>query len=150
MDILSERIKITQVVDATAGAAGSTDLNGDGVDMNGYEGVVFLCAMGAITAGAVTALLAQQDTASDFTDDAQELAGTQIDIAADDDGQLFVLDIFRPTDRYVRPVVERATQNAVVQSIIAIQYGARELPKTQDVTDEITAEAHVSPAEGTA
>jgi hypothetical protein len=149
-NLLSEEVKITQVVDQSEGAAGATDINGDGVDMNGFEGVMFVAIMGPITSGAVTSLKAQQDTASDFSDDAQDLAGTGITIADDDDEQVFVLDIWRPLDRYVRPVIERATQNATVQSVLAVQYGPRELPTEFAVADLINYEAHVSPAEGTA
>jgi hypothetical protein len=46
-------------------------------------------------------------------------------------------------------IVDRATQNAVVGEIYAMRYRGRTLPITQSVTDEITVEAHVSPAEGT-
>lgn len=149
MELLSEEVKVTQCINATTGAAGTTAINGATLDMSGYEGVLFLCVMGAITATAVTSLKAQQGNASNMSD-AADLAGTGITIADDDDNQVFVLDVYRPQERYVRPVVSRGTANAVVQSCLAVQYGARSRPTVINVTDLVTAEKHVSPAEGTA
>lgn len=149
MNILSEEIKITQLVDESEGAAGDTDIDGDTLDMDGFEGVMFVAVMGTITATAVTAMLVEQGEESDMSD-AEELAGTQITIEDDDDEEVFVIDIYRPTDRYIRPVIERGTANAVVQTVLGIQYGARELPTELAVTDAVNYEAHVSPEEGTA
>jgi len=149
MGLLGEGAKVTQVINATDGAAGTTDINGTVIDMSGFEGVMFVCVMGAITSTAVTSLKAQQGEQSNLSD-AADLAGTGMTIADDDDEQVFILDIYRPLERYVRPVVDRGTANAVVQSCIAIQYGARETPVTQGVTDAVTYEKHVSPSEGTA
>lgn len=148
-DMLNERVKITQVVDATAGAAGATDIESDSVDMNGYEGVMFVAVMGAITAGAVTSMEAHQ-SGDDFSADDEALAGTKIAIAADDDGQVFVLDVLRPLDRYVKLHIDRATQNAVVQTVLAIQYDPRDKPIANAVADALTIEGHYAPEEGTA
>ncbi|MBX3056921.1 MAG: hypothetical protein KF770_10655 [Anaerolineae bacterium] len=153
MEMLSEQIKMTQVIDVTTGAAGATAINGNRVDMQGYEGVMFVCVMGAIVTNAVTSLKAQQGNSSSGPTnlaDAADLLGTGMTIADDDDGQVFVLDIYRPLERYVRPVVSRATQNATVQTCLAIQYGARSRATALAITDAITVEKHVSPAEGTA
>jgi hypothetical protein len=151
--LLSEQIKITQVIDATAGAAAATAINGNRVDMQGFEGVMFVCVTGAITSGAVTSIKAQQGNASSGTtnlSDAADLAGTSQAIADDDDGQIFVIDINRPQKRYVRPVVGRATQNAVIQTCLAIQYGPRAKATAFAVVDAINVEQFTSPAEGTA
>lgn len=148
--LLGEDVKVTQVIDATAGAAGTTDINGDSVDMNGYEGVMFILVLGAITANAVTSLKAQQSSDDGSVDTFADLEGTGMTIADSDDEQVFILDIWKPQEQYVRPVVDRATQNAVVQTCLAVQYKARETPITQSVTDLVTYENHVSPDEGTA
>lgn len=151
--LLSEGIKITQVIDVTTGAAGTTAINGNRVDMQGFEGVMFVCVMGAIVANAVTSIKAQQgNTSSGPTNlsDAADLAGTGQTIADDDDGQIFVIDINRPLDRYVRPVVSRATQNATVQTCLAIQYRPRSRATAFALADAINLEQFTSPAEGTA
>jgi hypothetical protein len=120
--------------------------------MSGYEGVVFLVTFGAITAGGVQSIKAQQGNSSSGPTnlgDAQDLAGTGIAVADDEDNTTFALEIHKPTDRYVRPVVSRATQDSVVTAITAIRYGAHKAPVAagSGITDS---ESHVSPAEGTA
>lgn len=140
-------VKITQVVTPTAGVAGVTDINGTTIDMEGFEGVVFEVTFGAITAGAVTSIKAQQGEQSNMSD-AADLAGTAQTIADTDDEKVFYIEVVRPRERYVRLVVDRATQNAVVTSAIAYQYGVRKAPVSHGTN--VAGELHVSPAEGTA
>lgn len=144
---LGKNVKITRVSNAVA--AGTTDVNCSTLDMQGWEGVMFIAGFGAITATAVTSIKAQQGAESDLSD-AADLEGTGVSVADDDDNQLAWLDIYRPTERYVRAVVDRGTANAVIDFVIAIQYGAKKAPVTHDATTVSGGEVHVSPAEGTA
>jgi hypothetical protein len=93
---------------------------------------------------------AQQSSDNGVADGWSDLEGTAVAVADDDDNQIVGLDIYKPLKRYVRCVVDRGTQNAVVDGVIAIQYGARALPTTQDATTVGAVELHVSPDEGTA
>ena len=145
---LAKNVKITQAVTPTAGAAGTSDINGATLDMQGYEGVLVIVTFGAITAGAVTSIKMQQGAASDLSD-AADLEGSGQAVADDDDGNVFFIDLVKPAERYVRLVVDRATQNAVVASAEYIQYGQRESP-TPAHGATVSGETHVSPAEGTA
>ena len=79
---------------------------------------------------------------------AADLEGTAQTIADDDDDETFYIDLYRPRERYVRVVVDRATQNAVVASAEYIQYGPRKKPITHGTG--VSGETHASPAEGTA
>lgn len=144
---LSKNVKISTAVTPTAGAAGTTDIEGTTLDMQGFEGVLMVVRMGAITGSAVTSIKAQQGALSNMTD-AADLTGTGQTIADDDDDQTFYIDLYKPLERYVRLYVDRATQNAVVSSAEYIQYGARELPTSHG--SNVSGELHVSPAEGTA
>jgi Rieske Fe-S protein len=144
---LSEHLKITKA--GNASAAGVTAVNSDAVDMLGYDGVLLFVAAGAITAGGVQSVKAQVDTVSNFASP-EDLAGTAIAIADDDDNQIFVLDIQRPPQRYVRLVISRATQNSAFGEIYAIRYKARSGPQANSVTDTSTVEVHADPVVGTA
>ena len=144
---LSKNTKLTRVSNAVA--AGTTDINSTVIDMQNFEGVQFLVAFGAITAGAVTSIKVQQGAQSDLSD-AADLEGTAVAVADDDDNKLFYLDVFRPRERYVRLVVDRETQNAVLDGIFAQQYGPRTMPTIHDSTTVGGGETHASPAEGTA
>jgi hypothetical protein len=143
---LSKNVKIVKALDY---ASGTADRSGATLDMQGYQGVMMVVQFAAVAAGAVVAIKAQQGAAADLAD-AADLAGSKIAVADDDDNQVFVLDIYRPAERYVRVVIDNDASNASAQSAVYYQYGGTELPVSNNVTDAVTAELHVSPAEGTA
>jgi hypothetical protein len=140
--------KLTLVAAATA--AGVTDINSSSVNMAGYDAVTFFTTFGAITAGAVTSIKVQQSSDNGSVDTFADLTGTAITVADDDDGQMFGVEIIRPREQYLRLVVDRATQNAVVGEIYALQYRSRSKPISNTVANLATFESHAGPAEGTA
>ena len=145
MHNLFRNIKATRVENAAA--AGTSDIESDSVDMAGFEGVAFVVALGAITSGAVTNVHLETSTDnSSFSD----LEGSAQTVADDDDNQIWILDCYKPRERYIRCVVDRGTQNAVVDGITAYQYGPKLAPVTHDATTVGGAEYHASPARGTA
>jgi hypothetical protein len=140
-------VKLTQAVTVTAGAAAFTDINGTTLDMAGWDGVIMVVQMGAITASAVTSIKAQQGAASNLSD-AADLLGTSQTIADTDDEKTFYIALHKPQERYVRLVVDRGTANAVC-SAVYIQYSGR-TPYNSTHGTAVSGEAHVAPAEGTA
>ena len=146
IDIL-KHIKVTRVMNAVA--AGTTTQNGTGVDMTGFEGVLFVAAFGTLTATQVTSLNAQQSSDDGSTDTYDDLAGTKAGPLADaDSNKLLAIDVYRPQKKFVRPTVVRGTANAVIDGVIAIQYNLKKEPSTQP-TSVSASKAIVSPAEGT-
>jgi len=136
-----QNVKITKV-HAYESAAGSTHYS-DILDMAGFEGVVFVASIG--TAAANNGVNAQQDTdAAGGT--MADLEGTKI--LSDATQTDFVLDIYRPTERYVRLAVLRGT-STTIEAVWAIQYGAHKMPTDNDTAAQAS-EVHASPAEGTA
>ena len=144
---LSKSVKISTAITPTAGAAGTTDINGSTLDMLGFQGVLMVVRLGVITATAVTSIKAQQGAASDLSD-AADLEGSAQTIADSDDDKTFYIDLVKPAERYVRVVVDRGTANAVVASAEYIQYGARSAPTTHGTG--VAGELHVGVGEGTA
>lgn len=130
-------------------ASGTADRNGAVFDMSGLEGVLMVVKFATIASGATTSIKAQQGQQSDLSD-AADLAGTKISVADDDDDQIFIIDLYRPQERYVRVVVDKDGSNAAAESAIYIGYGARDKPVALTLANEVTYELHVSPAEGTA
>jgi hypothetical protein len=127
---LSENVAIDRCLDAVA--AGTTVQSGAGVDMAGYDGVLFIACFGALTANQVTSLQAEQSSDDAVADAYTDIEDSNTANLADGDGtDMLVLDVFRPQERYVRPVVLRATANAVIDSVIAIRYRAKDVPITQ-------------------
>lgn len=130
-------------------ASGSADRNGAIFDSAGFEGVMVCWKFGAIAPGAVTTVKVQQDT-DPAGGTMADLSGTGIAVAADDDDQIFIQDIYKPTERYLRGVIDKDAANATAEVMWYIGYGAREAPVTLTLADEVTYERHISPAEGTA
>jgi hypothetical protein len=146
MEQLSKNVLPVLVITPAAGVAGTTDIESTIVDTAGYHGVQFVLQMGAITSGAVTSAYVQQNTANS-TSGMATLAGTTATIADDDDGQYVVIDVARPAERYVRLVVDRGTQNAVVAAAHAFLYNPAVAPVTNSDTAHHSTLSVVSPAE---
>jgi len=128
---LTKACKATRVSNAVV--AGTSDINCSGVDMKGFRSVCFVVALGTITGSAVTSVKAQQSSDDGSSDAYADLEGSSVTVADDDDNQLILLEVDCPLERYVRCVIDRGTQNAVVDSVVALQYNASTddlLPKT--------------------
>lgn len=132
---LSKSIKIT-VVEATA-AAGTSELVSDVLDMSGYEGVMFIALTGDVTTACDLTLTAKGNTANSVSSPTPVTQKATTLFAADGtsaDSKVLVVDVYKPVMRYMFASLLRATANAVVGGIIAIQYGANNKPTTQDAT----------------
>ncbi len=143
---LSKNIQIRTALDH---AEGSADRNGATYDTQGFEGVLMVVKFGDIAAGATTNIHAESGAESDMSD-AADLTGTGITVAEDDDNQIFIIDLYRPRERYVRVVVDKDASNNTEEMAFYIGYSARKGPTVMTLADEVTYELHVSPAEGTA
>lgn len=144
---IAQESKVTRVLAATA--AGTTNVNGNTIDMQGYDGVKFIVAFGAIVSGAITSVKVQQGNNSNMSD-AADLAASNVNVLDTDDNKLAIIDVYRPQKRYVRCVVVRGTQNATIDSATAHQYNPRVKPTTADSSTVIGTKILQSPAEGTA
>lgn len=148
---LNEIVRIMRSTNATG--AGSTDVNGNGFDMEadgGYDGILFIAAIGTLTGTQVTTLHAQVSSDDASADAYADLAGTETTAMADgDSNKLIVLDIYKPPERWVRPVLDRATANAVLDSVVAIAYRGRGLNTSHHSTVQ-TSTVVKEASEGTA
>ena len=140
---LSRHIKVTQ---ALAYASGTAVRNGAEVDMQGWDGVIAIVTMATIASSAVGDIHWEQDTATGMGS-AADLTGTAIATDEESDDEIFVSDLYRPLERFVRIVVTKDASNAAAESAIYIQYKGKKLPVEDMGADEY--ELHVSPAEGT-
>jgi len=116
----------------TGAVAATSDVtDASSIDMAGWDGVCFIALLGALTASQVTKLKAY---GADLDTGHAELVATTA-AAADADGtKLLVLDVVKPTLRYLKPVLDRGTANAVLDGIISIRYKGSKSPVTQGST----------------
>lgn len=143
--LLNDQVKITRV--ANAAAAAQTAVNSSIIDNAGFDGCMFIAALGDVASGSVLGLAAQQDDVN--AAGGMATIGTALAFtagASDADNKLMVLDVFRPDKQFLRAALTRTTADAVVDGIIAIQYTARNRPTVHGSTVLVAGEA-VAPAE---
>ena len=132
---LGKDVKMT-VVEAAA-TAGTSTLTTDVLDMTGYEGVMFVVLTGDVTDTSVLTLTVKANSAnstSSPTPITQKASDAFTANATTADSKVIFVDVYKPGLRYVFAELTRATANAVIGGIIAIQYGSRSKPTTQDAT----------------
>lgn len=139
---LNKHVKVVKVL-AGAGSAGTT-LTSDAVDTQGFEGVMFVGSIATANAGNFAKV--QQSSDDGSADAYADLEGTKN--VPGDDADSFLIDIFRPRERYLKCLIVRGGTNTATGDVYAILYGPRKKPPTHGST--IDAETHASPAEGTA
>ena len=140
---LTDNVKITKVKDHSAADTASVACTG--VDMAGYDGVLFLTSFG--TANANNVLKVQQSSDDGSSDAYDDLLGTSVASGSSDEDVWY--DLTRPGKQYVRPYVVRGT-SSTLESVWAVQYKARAKPITNSVSGTIIGEQGNALAEGTA
>src|SRR4051794_38790586 len=83
--------------------AASGSANGAGADMQGWNGVMFILAVGAIDG--TQDMKAQSDDNSGFSSPTDISGASITQVTAAGGSKLYLLDVWRPTERYVRAVV---------------------------------------------
>ena len=157
---LLKYVKIWRVTNETAAGTG-TVAPGVLVDMQGFDGVMFILAVGAFTAGSVTQLNIQGGQQSGGGDQANLNmfasplpAGTPIASTTPvvsplvtGNNQLSIVDLFRPGiqgnspygQRYIGAQVTRTTQNCEVNGVFALLYRSDKRPTIPDATTVVGA-----------
>lgn len=138
---LGKNVKITKVLATTA--TGTTTINTSIVDMQGYDGVVFLASLGS--AANNNGIKAQQGQASNMADAADLASSQQLSDGTQTD---LVLELYQPQERYVRASIVRGT-TTTIEAAWAIQYCGAKMP-ISNVTAAQAAKLLASPDEGTA
>lgn len=112
-------------------AAGIAEIDGNWLDMQGFDTVAYLAEFNAIVAGAAVTFKVQESNDMGVTDPAADIPGATIALTSAASGKIVGLEVWRPQKRYVRPVVLRTVQNAALDSIAALQSQAKKLPVLQ-------------------
>lgn len=98
-------------------AAGTSTQSPTPIDVSGAEEVTFVTALGTITAtGTPSVHIVEGDDTTAMT----AVGSSTVTAADDDDNQLIVNSLVRPTKKYAGVVITRPTANAVVDGVIAI------------------------------
>lgn len=130
---LSDNVKITKLADHST--ANTTDVTSAELDMAGFEGVVFVSSFGTAAANNLVTVHGSATSGAEAATTTTCGSGT-----SDED---VIVDVFRPSFRYLKLVASRGT-SSTLESIWAIQYG----PRTKSQTSDISGTANVAQAEG--
>src|SRR2546423_1026414 len=98
--MLLDNCLVTRVVNATV--AGTSDLEGTVLDMQGFGEVLFIAAFGTLTSSQVTSLKAQQGDLADGSDMADISGAVAGPMANGDGNKLLLLGLNWFSKRYVR------------------------------------------------
>ena len=132
---LSKNCKITVV--SAAAAAAQTEIVSDVLDMAGFDGVMFIALTGDVSDTSVLTLTVKGNTANSTSSPSpvtQKATSAFTAGAATADSKAIVVDVAKPTMRYMFASLTRTAANAVIGGIIAIQYSANDKPTTQDAS----------------
>lgn len=129
---LIDNVVIAEVL-APVAAASSTDSNSDILDMSGFEGVIFIVPITDSAATGVATLNVQENTANSDSGMTTVDSATMTCTTNDDiNNTLLIVAIHKPLERYIQGNVTSATANIAFGNMIAIKYGAKKLPITDD------------------
>ena len=109
--------------------AGTSEIDSTAVDRAGFEGVMFIVHFGVITTGSGVTAKAQSCTDSSGGG-AADLTGASVAVPDTDDNKMAIIDVAEPTQRYLRCVVTRTTQNAVVDGVSYLGVRHIDMPTT--------------------
>lgn len=117
-------------------AAGTTEVVSSVIDMQGYDGVLFVALTGDVTDTSVLTLTAKGNTANSTSSPTPvtQAAATFTAGASNADSKSLVVEVANPLMRYMFASLTRTTANAVVNGIIAILYRGHIQPSTLDAS----------------
>jgi hypothetical protein len=137
---LSDQTLATQEIAPASASSGAK--NGAGVDMQGWEGVAFHISIGAITGAGVADARVTEDDNSGFNSQTNITNAALTQIPAANANTLHIIDVYRPSQRYVRCVLTPA-DNTVVYAVTAVRYRrAGLLPPTQAANQTVKVAAN--------
>ncbi len=140
---LLNNVEIVRVANRGAGAASATPTKATILDMQGFDGALFIAAFdNVVDTSAIALKIAGSDTNSTGT--MALLTGAEAGITADatsGDNKLIAVDVYKPSQRYLEAQVFHVTANAPFDGVIAIKYRGRLQPVTQGATVVASASA---------
>ncbi len=128
---LSDSVLVGLDVAAQIASAG---VNGSAIDMSGWSGCLYLFNLGAMASGATFDARVVSSANSNMSGNANITNAALVQVANTANTNLWVLDVWRPTDRYIKLITTPATANTTY-SVTTVRYGRTGTnPPTQTAT----------------
>lgn len=127
---LVKQCKVSRV--SSAEAAAQTEIDTSVVDMQGFDGCMFVVCLGDVTNACALEFTAQQSPYANAAGAADLDDATITNTAAGASNTVALVDVVRPSERYLRLKILRGSQDANVDSVVAIQYDPKVMPTTHN------------------
>lgn len=137
-------------VAAAVSAGSSIDNDSAIVDMQGYDGCLFLTTITDSVNTGVATMTIEQNTANSSSGMAALSGAVATATSGGNDdlnGQMLAVDVYRPRERYLRANRTSATANIAYGECIAIKYKGIKQPVAQAAADVADSAVVTSPAE---
>jgi len=118
---------------AAATAAGTGQVNSSIIDATGYDRVAFIVHLGVVTDASLINV-AIQDSADNANTNMTNVGVTANLNAATSSNTAILVEALGAQKRYVRCIVNRATQNAAISAITCLLGGTKGKPVTADTS----------------
>lgn len=128
------------IMASAATAAGTGQINSSIIDTAGYDRVAFIVHLGVVTDASLINV-AIQDAADNATTNMTNIGVTANLNASTSSNTNILVSAMGQQKRYVRVIVNRATQNAAVSTITCLLGGTKSKPVSADTTIAASAEA---------
>lgn len=116
-------------------SAGTTTVQSGAVDSANAKSVLFVVALGAVSAsGTGTITVQQSNDLSGSPDDYTAVQGVSATYADSDGGTILLVEIVRPQKRYLRLNIARATANSAIDGVFAVRVNPRAAPPALHAT----------------
>lgn len=139
-----------QNVLAYQAASFSDTLTSAAIDMAGFEGAIVLFKLGTVTSTGHAKCYLQQSSDDGSTDGYSDiLASSKTSVGDASTTKTIAIEIINPQKRYIKALIDRTTANVVIDSVIVLKFGAKNMPVTQGSTVDGSTQL-VAPIEGTA
>lgn len=133
-DSLSESVLVT--LDIAAQTA-SANVNGTAMDMSGWDGCLYVFNVGAMASGATFDARIVQSANSNMSGATNITNAAITQLTSTSNTNSVHIDVWRPTNRYIRSATQPATANSTFSSM-AIRYRASGLlPVTQTAVQTV-------------
>lgn len=144
---LTEDAKITRVMDAIA--AGTSTQTSDIIDNKDFHGATFYAMLGDVLDTCALEFVIQQGSQAGGGDMADVDDGNVVHVAdaTDADDKVVAVEIQRPVSRYLRLKIVRATANAEIDGVLALQSDPKARPVTHDSSTVLDTGLALSPAD---
>ncbi len=112
----------------------SAGVNGSAIDMSGWSGCLYVFNLGAMASGGTFDARVVSSANSNMSGNANITNAALVQVANTANTNLWVLDVWRPTDRYIKLITTPATANTTY-SVTTVRYGRTGTnPPTQTAT----------------